>query len=328
MFIYAMAELPELSILLFNVNGDNLAGNWRRQRRVFQRGEPAAERRRCMEYILSNVNAHVYPNLFVLCQDNIDSLKHEVLRNELRITHRDILYTNHAGVYPESHKGYRSTFVGLAIQQQVDRGFVVPPQGTYLILGRLMVWVLTPRNGSDEKILLVSWHGPNGRRGPSAQTRRTNFFRRLVSFSETLKVRLSCAIVILGGDFNLSESHARQEMDTFRQRGVVDGDVLADYETTTDRQHLPLLDYIIYWPSHKLLNTVTQVICPNYMRTRGGRPFDHPIVLYRFGDACEKKAREFGNIHIYDDVDAFADETRRYRNLARRMQADDHWWSR
>ena len=126
----------------------------------------------------------------------------------------------------------------------------------------------------------------------------------------------------------MSESCARQEMATFRQRGVVDGDVWSDYETTTDRQHLPLIDYIICWPSNALINPVTKVICPYYKRTPGARPFDHPIVLYRFGEAFEKKARELRNIHIYDDVDAFADETRRYRNLARRMQADDHWWSR
>ena len=155
---------------------------------------------------------------------------------------------------------------------------LTPPE-----IARLTACVLTPRSGCGRKILLVSWHGPSNR--TASDKVKKDCFKRLVRFSKRLRHVKSCELVIVGGDFNLDVDDARSEMNTLNDNNVIDGgEVHASYKTTKDREgkRTKTIDYVVYWSKDSLKIVENVVTCPDYKREEGSRPFNHPIVVYKF----------------------------------------------
>ena len=281
----AAASFPELNIVLFNVSSSD--ANVR-----------AADRQQCMKVILDTVLKENYPNLFVLCQDNINGPKHEILYWKLGQDPSSFRLMSEAGVYhrPDSDaEDYHVSDVDVATLQRVDASMGFEPNNRFTT-ARLMACVLIPRLGeSESKVLLVSWHGPQ----TCTQIEKAACFGRLIRFSERLRQRDGCQhdpdtcqccdIAIIGGDFNMSDTHARREMNSL----MVDGAVLGDYTTTEDRQGQERRDFVVYWPTNALQSLEISVLRRDFRREKGNRPFDHPIVLYRFGDLFRDLAQQF-----------------------------------
>ena len=292
----ATASFPELNIVLFNVSSSDTSVR-------------AADRQKCMKVILDTVLDENYPNLFVLCQDNISCPKHDILCRKLG--QGPSFFKPEAGVYhrPDSDAGsYHVSYVDVASLQRVDDRMGLEPTNPFTT-ARLMACVLTPRlGGSDsKKVLMVSWHGPH------KSTQKAACFRRLIRFSERLRRRdrcqhnpdtcQCCDIAIIGGDFNMPDKDACREMDSLRKSDRVDGAVLGGYTTTEDRRQggtQECIDFVVYWPKDALQSLEISVVQRDFRRQRGNRPFDHPIVLYRLGETFLDLARQFGNITLYD----------------------------
>ena len=295
----AAASFPELNIVLFNVSSSD--ANVR-----------AADRQQCMEVILDTVLKENYPNLFVLCQDNINGPKHEILCWKLGQDPSSFRLMSEAGVYhrPDSDaEDYHVSDVDVATLQRVDASMGFEPNNRFTT-ARLMACVLIPRLGeSESKVLLVSWHGPQ----TCTQIEKAACFGRLIRFSERLRRRdrcqhnpdtcQCCDIAIIGGDFNMPDKDACREMDSLRKSDRVDGAVLGGYTTTEDRRQggtQECIDFVVYWPKDALQSLEISVVQRDFRRQRGNRPFDHPIVLYRLGETFLDLARQFGNITLYD----------------------------
>ena len=292
----AAASFPELNIALFNVDSSD-------------EKVKAVDRQQCMVVILDTVLAENYPNLFVLCQDKINGPKHNILCQQLGQGPSFSGKKLEAAVYnrPDSDAGdYDVSYVDVAILQRIDDRFRYEP-GNPFEKSCLMACVLTPRlGGSDgKKVLLVSWHGPHKSKVKAA------CFRRLVRFSERLRRRYRCQhnpdtcqccdIAIIGGDFNMPDKDARREMDSLRTSDQVDGVVLGGYTTTEDRRDgraQECIDFVVYWPKDALQSLEISVVQRDFRREKGNRPFDHPIILYRFGDLFRDLAQQFGNITL------------------------------
>lgn len=295
-----MAEsFPELNIVLFNVDSSD--------------GKVTApDRQHCMEEILDTVLAENYPNLFVFSQDKINGPKHKILCKKLGQDPKSFRCMSEAGVYhrPDSDvDSYDVSYVDVATLQQLDSRMGLEPNNPFTT-ARLVACVLTPRGGgrNGKKILLVSWHGPLKSKEKGA------CFRRLVRFSERLRRREGCEhrspscqccdIAIIGGDFNMSDRDAQREMVTLKTSDRMDGTVLGNYTTTDDRRKgrsQECIDYVVYWPKGSVQSTEISVLQREFRREKGNRPFDHPIVLYRFGDAFRDLAQQFGNITLDDE---------------------------
>lgn len=290
----AAAPFAELNIVLFNVSSSDSSVR-------------AADRQNCMKDILDTVLAENYPNLFVLCQDNINRPKHEILCRKLGQSPSSLKHE--AGVYHRPHSdagGYDVSYVDVATMQRIDDRMGLEP-GNPFTTARLMACVLTPRlGGSDsKKVLMVSWHGPHKSKVKAA------CFRRLVRFSERLRQREGCQhntntchqccdIAIIGGDFNMPDKDARREMDSLRKSDRVDGAVLGGYTTTEDRREgrtQECIDFVVYWPKDALQTHKISIVKPDFRREKGKRPFDHPIVLYRLGEAFLDLARQFSTLN-------------------------------
>ena len=280
----AAASLAELNIVLFNVSSSDASVT-------------AADRQQCMEVILDTVLAKNYPNLFVLCQDNINGPKHEILRRKLGQGPSFFRFRSEAGVYHRSDSdagGYDVSYVDVATMQRVEDSIRLKT-GNPFKKSNLMACVLTPRLGG-KKVLLVSWHGPY------KSTQKATCFRRLVRFSDQLKQKdcLCCDIAIIGGDFNMPDKDARREMDSLRKSDRVDGAVLGGYTTTEDRREgrtQECIDFVVYWPKDALQSLEISVLRQDFRREEGDRPFDHPIVLYRLGEAFLDLARQFSTLN-------------------------------
>ena len=286
--------LPELTIVLFNTDSSDKL-----------RKGAAKYRYDSMNIILDDVLIHKpYPNLFVLAQENIRGKlrtkvsKHRILYEKLGHVDQPFPVNKEAGVYYHHGGSYIVSYSTVRDMESVLEAIGFQADSEFTI-ARLMACVLTPGSGSGRKILLVSWHGPS----TVSEQSKEACFDRLVRFSENLRRRETCDIVLVGGDFNLAKASARRLMDTLRTDRVVDGAVLADYTTTEDRQHLDIIDYVVYWPEGSLQVTEpVSVIMPKFRRQKKNRPFDHPIVHYRFGDAAfVQLTRQFRNITVYED---------------------------
>ena len=92
------------------------------------------------------------------------------------------------------------------------------------------------------KILLVSWHGPYN---VQDEGYKQAVFQTLVCLLEALRLREKYHVVVVGGDFNMSDHLARR---CLHQLGHLDGEVSSDYITTSDRKDLPIIDYVVSWP--------------------------------------------------------------------------------
>ena len=257
-----------------------------------------------MEVILKTVLDENYPNLFVLCQDKINGPKHKILCRKLGQDPKSFPYKPEAGVYhrPDSDAGsYHVSCVDVATLQRVDDRMGLEP-GNPFTTARLMACVLTSRGNDSKKVLMVSWHGPH----MFTQKEKTTCFRRLVRFSDQLKQKdcLCCDIAIIGGDFNMPDKDARREMDSLRKSDRVDGAVLGGYTTTRDRwkkkRTRKCIDFVVYWPKDALQSLEISVLRRDFRRKKGNRPFDHPIILCRFGDLFRDLAQQFGNITLDD----------------------------
>ena len=102
----------------------------------------------------------------------------------------------------------------------------------------------------------------------------------------------------------MSDRDARREMVTLKTSDRMDGTVLGNYTTTDDRREgrsQECIDYVVYWPKGSVQSTEISVLQREFKREKGKRPFDHPIVLYRFGDAFRDLAQQFGNITLDDE---------------------------
>ena len=300
------AEFPELNIVLFNVDGDNPTKNNKdpatggqqdnsEDSASHEKTSAAEWRRESMEHILDTVLKKQLPNLFFLCQGNIDKKKHEILVEKLG--HGRAAVLPHHRVYyafkPSQGVGYNVEFVSAEILEKVELSMLLTRDDPFVYLKgrtRLVACVLTPKRGAaGSKILLASWHGPRNCKHPkpTVTTVRRNCkeakricFKQLVDFLDRLKQDQSCHVVIIGGVYNWPAQEARKEMDRIdRVKGVV----AADYTTTTDRRHLGvrgMIDYIVYWPKDSIQQITANVECENYRRKRP-RPFNHPIVRYQ-----------------------------------------------
>ena len=290
----AAGSFLELEIVLFNVDSSDDKVK-------------ADDRQQCMEVILNTVLNENYPNLFVLCQDKINGPKHDILCQKLGQGPSPL--KNEAGVYhrPVSDAGdYDMSYVDVATLQRVDDRMGLEP-GNPFTTARLMACVLTSRGNDSKKVLMVSWHGPHKSKLKAA------CFRRLVRFSERLRQREGCQhntntchqccdIAIIGGDFNMPDKDARREMDSLRKSDRVDGAVLGGYTTTRDRwkkkRTRKCIDFVVYWPKDAVpISSRSSVLLPHFRRRRGNRPFDHPIVLYRLGEAFLDLARQFSTLN-------------------------------
>ena len=298
------AEFPELNIVLFDVDGDNLTKSNKDSASGGQQDSSedsashektsAAEwRRESMKHILDTVLGKQLPNLFFLCQDSIDKKKHEILVEKLGHG-SETAKPAEAGVYyaskPSQIVAYKVEFVSAKILKKVELSMRLTRDDPFVYLKgrtRLVACVLTPQGGAaGSKILLVSWHGPHKTKNPDTTVRLDSkeakriCFLELVHFLDRLKQDQSCHVVIIGGGYNWPAREARKELDRI---GRVEGVVAADYITTTDRRDLGdsgMIDYIVYWPKDSIQQITANVECGDYRRERP-RPFNHPIVRYQ-----------------------------------------------
>jgi len=309
------AEFPELNIVLFDVDGDNLTKSNKDSATGGQQDSSedsashektsAAEwRRESMEHILDTVLGKQLPNLFFLCHVNVDRKKHEILVEKLGHG-SETAKPAEAGVYyaskPSQRVGYNVEFVSAKILKKVELSMRLTRDDPFVYLKgrtRLVACVLTPQGGAaGSKILLVSWHGPHKTKHPDATVQLDSkeakriCFLELVDFLDRLKQHQSCRVVIIGGGYNWPAREARKELDRISRVegeeldriGRVEGVVAADYTTTTDRRHLGdrgMIDYIVYWPKDSIWQITANVECGDYRRELP-RPFNHPIVRYQ-----------------------------------------------
>ena len=260
---------PELNIVLFNVSSSDVQVK-------------AADRKGCMEDVLGHMVADFHGPLFVLCQDSINGPKHKILCSKLGQDPKSCRLRPEAGVYHRSVGQYKMRYVDVKVLQEIESKLGLEA-GNVFTTARLTACVLTPTKTEGKKLLLVSWHGPAKVKEADKQAS----FRRLVHFLERLRVKEACEAVVVGGDFNMPDHVASRSL---QQMKLVNGAVLADYTTTSDRRGLPNIDYIVYWPQDKLHPGQTSVLCKDYRREKGNRPFDHPLVAYRFEKDLEHKA--------------------------------------
>ncbi|XP_076446648.1 uncharacterized protein LOC143284006 isoform X2 [Babylonia areolata] len=279
---HATASLPEFNVVLFNVHSNDKVA--------------AADRQACLGVVLDSVLSEVGPSdpLFLLCQESINGKKNKIVCDKLGL--QPVRRQTEAMVYcrPDpQHVEFRYVDVGTLRKTDDQMGLEA---GVPFEVARLMACVLTSGGAEEKKkrTLLISWHGPETKARKNVDLKLA-CFRRLVRFSERLRAKEACDIVIIGGDFNLPADKAREVMDTFRRTDkIIDGAVLAEYTRPADRKTRPVIDYIVYWPQDQLHNLHTSVIRPDYRRENGSRPFDHPIIRYQFGNkaASQTVAKE------------------------------------
>ena len=160
-------------------------------------------------------------------------------------------------------------------------------------LGRVEVACITcPHNDTQRglRILLASWHGPHT--GKTAEEKQ-DYFQRIVRFIEDVKTYRQTDVAVLGGDFNLDTDLARDGIENLRSQ-------LPDIE-------------LLELPDEKLMYTV---VCPaGYLELRpdfpkiiglnaptatvhdsGLPPFNHPVLLFRFGVRSDQKGQGTGGV--------------------------------
>ena len=305
------AEFPALNIVLFDVDGDILTKSNKdsatggqqdssKDSASHEKTSAAEWRRESVKHILDTVLGKQLPNLFFLCQDNIDKKRHKILVEKLG--HGSAVLPDskttakpaEAGVYygskPSQSVDYNVEFVSAEILEKVELSMRLTRDDPFLYLKgrtRLVACVLTPQGGAaGSKILLASWHGPHKTKHPDATVQLDSkeakriCFLELVLFLDRLKQDQSCHVVIIGGGYNWPAQEAREELDRIDR---VEGVVAADYTTTTDRRDLGdsgMIDYIVYWPKDSIQQITANVECGDYRRELP-RPFNHPIVRYQ-----------------------------------------------
>jgi hypothetical protein len=295
-----------------------------------------------MKHVLDQALQQGGPDLFLLCQDKINGVKHDILREKLGMdqshttakpnSEAEIFYRQYAPTSATSSSvlqkrpapvqymsqrtlttvttggqksyaplpsakaasiasnpgtaSYYVTYLDAGTLQRVEDGLRIEP-GNEFTTARLKACVLNSHgpqaSSGSAAILLVSWHGPY----KVKDDRKVACFTELVRFVEKLRKKEGCSVAIVGGDFNMDSEHARQRFcQPFKSVGSVSGKVLDTYQPTSDRKEKGMLDYIVYWPENQLESIQTSVLCPRYRREPRNRPFDHNIVLFKFGDAA------------------------------------------
>ena len=301
---------PDLSIVLFNVHSSDKV--------------TTDDRLQCLKHVLTEITEKCQGPLFVLCQDKIDNDKHLTLKRKLGNGYK---LNEEAGIYYRSEDcPYDVSDVNVEREAGVA-AFKFPGENV-----RLVACVLKHRQTS-KTILLVSWHGPSK---VSDDRYKMAVFQTLVCLLDTMRLRGKYHAVVVGGDFNMSHDLARR---CLCQLGHLEGAVLSDYVTTSDRQDLPILDYIVYWPRDTLQVLETLVICRDFRREKwtysmemkmrkrtgqawteiAGRPFDHPIVTYRFGNAVEDAFRRHAALRGGLNITTEGLKIKQHSNLRKRV---------
>lgn len=209
----------------------------------------------CMRKVVSIVQKQKYNNLMLLCTDQINQKKNEILR-QIAIDDRSASNTEAKVYHAEGKVRY------LDPTEELEK----------LPYNRPTVTIATNEQG--KKPLVAAWHGP---RRNSTREKCLAVLKGL----EELKNKHECSAVIVGGDFNLPPDEVRQivERDLPPDLQV---EVADDYTCPKDRPNK--LDYLVYWPKWAFAIKKTELVAEDLRRPKKKRVFDHPIVMYSLPD--------------------------------------------
>ena len=249
----------ELSVVLWNCNGPTVAGS------------DAARLNSCKSTMESWKKQEVVPDV-VLAQEAKGNVRKKLITFSAAHSKGDMRDTT--CFFPERHNGYKPDV------EILDSGYLIAIRERmgfqpYEVIDVARIQCTIMMKGS-EKILICSWHG---RHSGFFDVNKKSFLRNMLEFVNKIKVDKGCCAVLVGGDFNLKSSTAKDVLST-HWPGKPKNAVLYDsYEKPSFRPDL--IDYVIAWPSNRISQKSCRVI-DTVPRQPEARMFDDALVRYNF----------------------------------------------